>query len=411
MRADALLSGKLLATTEAHLQKLVGLGELFGIPEQVKDPPPPYDMAEGGVAVVHVRGMVSHGLSAGERWWLDAFDTDEVSAALSAAVADSGVRAVVLDVNSPGGMVTGTPELADAVMGANAAKPVVAHTSSLMASAAYWFAAGAEKVLATASAEVGSVGCYAIHYDLSAAHAMAGIRPIVFRSGDNKAAGVAGTKLTPGQANDIAEGVEAVGRQFRQAVMGLRGDVAEEALDGRVFTGERAVALGLVDGISDLAGAVRAARGAADERERATMEAEKEIAALRGELEAANGLLAEAANVKTELEAARAEIETAKAEAAAARDALADANAKAEAAAKEAAAELEKTRAELAEAKNLLAAAPSALKTAGTDPVAGVFGGDNAGAPKDWTAALAACGGDYVAARKKYPEAWKATLG
>lgn len=399
MKASAILGGKKLAVTEAQMQKLAEL-EFFGEAGE-RDEGAAYAV-EDGVAVLPVRGMVSHGLTAGERWWLDAFDTNDLADALADAAADESVRAIVLDVNSPGGMVVGTPELAAAVKAANAAKPVVAHTSSLMASAAYWFAAGAEKILATASAEVGSVGCYAIHLDLSAAQAMAGVRPVVFRSGDKKAAGVMGTKLSPGQAADIQAGVDAVGAEFREAVKAARPNVDADALDGRVFTGTEAAVLGLTDGISDLAGAVRTAREAADERERQNMEAMQDIARLQGELEAANGLLAEAGEKQKELaaklEAANAELAAAKAEAE---------NARAEAAkAEEAKA---KAEADAAEKAALLAAAPDALKPAGTDPVAGLVGAEGHDAPADWASAVRECG--YVTARKRFPELYAKTFG
>lgn len=133
------------------------------------------------------------------------------------------------------------------------------------------------------------------------------------------------------------------------------------------------------------------------------MELNEEISRLKGELEAANGLLAEAEKTAKESaaieEGLRKELADAKADAEAARAELAT---KTE--------ELAKAQDDLAEAKNLLAAQPSALHTAGTKPVAGVFDGSNPNAATDWKAALAECGGDYVAARRKYPEAWKASM-
>ena len=76
--------------------------------------------------------------------------------------------AVILDIDSPGGTVAGTPELGAAVAALNGQKPVYAFSSGLMCSAAYWIASQAEAIYATPSARVGSIGVVQTVIDNSA---------------------------------------------------------------------------------------------------------------------------------------------------------------------------------------------------------------------------------------------------
>jgi ClpP class serine protease len=95
---------------------------------------------------------------------------------LRGLVRDSTVGTIIFDVDSPGGNVQGATEFAREVRNAAAKKPVIAVANHTMASAAYWFCAGATEIVATPSAVVGSIGVYTIHEDLSAARAQLGVR-------------------------------------------------------------------------------------------------------------------------------------------------------------------------------------------------------------------------------------------
>jgi ClpP class serine protease len=101
-----------------------------------------------------------------------------------------------LDIDSPGGTVAGTPELAAAVSALDQKKPVYAFSSGLMASAAYWIASQARAIYATPSAQVGSIGVVQAVVDRSAAINAAGIKVEVFSVGKYKAMGAPGTPLT-----------------------------------------------------------------------------------------------------------------------------------------------------------------------------------------------------------------------
>jgi len=80
---------------------------------------------------------------------------------INTALADPNVRAVVLDVDSPGGEVTGIHELADMLYAARGGKPIVAYAGGSCASAAYWLASACEQLVVDATAQVGSIGVVA----------------------------------------------------------------------------------------------------------------------------------------------------------------------------------------------------------------------------------------------------------
>ena len=112
---------------------------------------------------------------------------DRFRARVAEAVADPQIGTIVLDVDSPGGSVAGVPETASFIREHAKRKPIVAVANTLAASAAYWIAAQATELYASPSAEVGSIGVFTIHEDLSAALEMKGISPTVVSAGEFKA--------------------------------------------------------------------------------------------------------------------------------------------------------------------------------------------------------------------------------
>jgi ClpP class serine protease len=77
---------------------------------------------------------------------------------LQAALDDPAVKAIMLNIDSPGGEVSGTDELAQAIFDARGTKPIVAYVGGTGASAAYWLASAADKVVVSPTAVLGSIG-------------------------------------------------------------------------------------------------------------------------------------------------------------------------------------------------------------------------------------------------------------
>ncbi|CAN5650995.1 S49 family peptidase [soil metagenome] len=212
-----------------------------------------YTVREGGIAVLAIDGVlapkanlfmqISGGMS-----------TQMMQQQIESAGADPRIKGIVLPIDSPGGSVHGTPELAATIREIGAIKPILAVSTANMASAAYWAASAANGIYITGPTVLaGSIGIVATH-DYSP-----------------RAPGRAVTEVTAGRYKRIAssnEPLSAEGKAYMQAqvdhiysvfvdtVAQNRGATAEQVLehmaDGRVFVGQQAIDAGLVDGVASV---------------------------------------------------------------------------------------------------------------------------------------------------------------
>lgn len=172
------------------------------------------------------------------------------------AVADTNTKQILLVIDSPGGSVAGVDDLAEEVARAAKRKPVIAYCEDLCASAAYWVASQAREVYANRSALVGSIGVYSIVYDDSQAAADAGVKVHLIKSAEFKGAGEPGVPVTDEQLADWQRIIDDTHSQFRAAVMRGRDMSAEQfekVATGQVWKAEKAVKLGLIDGVTTYA--------------------------------------------------------------------------------------------------------------------------------------------------------------
>jgi protease-4 len=184
----------------------------------------------------------------------DALSAEALADAVCGAAAMGECKAVALFLDSPGGMVDGVEDAAARIAAVD--KPVVAHTSALLCSAAYWLASGADAILAATSAEVGSIGVFCPMMDFSAAFAEMGIGVELAKTGPLKGMGFPGTQWTDAQKAHMQQMVEDVFEGFKGAVKSSRPDVADEALTGGAYMAARAEKLGLADAVADRTGAM-----------------------------------------------------------------------------------------------------------------------------------------------------------
>lgn len=230
------------------------------------EPQPAYQVTPSGVAVVPARGAMMKGWSKYAEC-----DTLAVRAAVRAATADPLVRGILLVLDSPGGGVPGTQELADDVMAARQVKPVHAFCEDLCASAAYWVASQSERMTVNALGEVGSIGVYAVLYDESARAEKEGVKVHVISTGEFKGAGVPGAPLPDAVLEDTQRLVDQVNGHFQAAIVrgrpGLAGEAMAKVATGQVWLGADAVALGLVDAVGTLDEAHAALVAEADRRD------------------------------------------------------------------------------------------------------------------------------------------------
>lgn len=220
-----------------------------------------------GVAVIPVEGVLSRHLSFFSLIF-GGTSTVDIADAITAAVRDPEVSAIVLDVDSPGGEVAGTQELATHIRAAREFKPIVAHTAAMMASAAYWIGSAAERVLISGDTTlVGSIGVVATHFDQSRRLENMGVRATEIVAGKFKRAVSAIAPLTEDGRRMLQERVDALYRAFVAGVATNRGVTVEEVLErmaeGRVFVGRDAIEAGLVDDVASMSELIESLRSRA----------------------------------------------------------------------------------------------------------------------------------------------------
>jgi len=215
---------------------------------QVDAEPQPLQVLESGASIIRINGPMMKGKSK-----FGGTSTIDVRRQLREAQKNPDVRGVMLAIDSPGGSVAGTAELADSVAALNVTKPVHAFIEDLGASAAYWTAAQASRVHMNAAGMAGSIGTYSILYDSSKAMDKAGIEVNAFTTGPYKAMGEDGLPITPEQRQYYQGVIEALNERFLAGVSRGRRmemDKVKALADGRVHVGFAAVDAGLVDRIS-----------------------------------------------------------------------------------------------------------------------------------------------------------------
>ena len=211
------------------------------------------------VAIVDVQGVVGRKVGQIEKS-SGVTDVNDIADALQYAAEDSGSAGIIMRIDSPGGTVTGVPELAMLVREVVSEKPVVTYVDGMMASAAYWIGSQANAIVTTPSASVGSVGVYMALLDTSRNLEMQGAKMEVIKAGKYKGIGIQGTSLTPEQRDLLQGEVNQIHEMFKGAVQIGRGNLNDGLMQGQDFMGEESVKLGLADTLGNMDEAVSLVR-------------------------------------------------------------------------------------------------------------------------------------------------------
>ena len=180
---------------------------------------------------------------------------DALQTALRHAEANPQVRAIVLDVNSPGGEASGAMETAEIVRSVSNTKRVMAFVNSVAASAAYAIASGAEKIIVTPSSTVGSIGVVFLHLDRSKMLADEGLKPTLLHAGAHKIDGHPFAALEAGARARIQAQIDDVYDLMTTTVGKLRpklGASGARKTEAGLFIGRKAVDAGLADNVGSL---------------------------------------------------------------------------------------------------------------------------------------------------------------
>jgi len=210
------------------------------------------------LAVVYATGLIAPGRSREE-----VMGADTIAEELRRTRLDDDVKAVILRVDSGGGSASASEVIRREVELTRRRKPVVVSMSDVAASGGYWIAMSANKIVAQPGTITGSIGVLTGKFNLGGLYAKLGLRKDYVKTTENATLDYPFENFSAAQRDTIVRLMQETYRIFIQGVAeGRRMPV--EAVDkigqGRIWTGERARELGLVDSLGGLDTAVAAAK-------------------------------------------------------------------------------------------------------------------------------------------------------
>jgi protease-4 len=208
------------------------------------------------VAVVEVEGVIGVGSDRG-------LDTESIIRTLGEYRDDPSVRAVVLRIDSPGGVVAPTQEIFTAVRRLREAKkPVVASLGSVAASGGYYVAVSADRIFASPGTLTGSIGVVMQLANVEGLLKKVGVEYVVVKAGAYKDVGNFARAMTVEERRILQNLLDDVYDQFISAVAegrGLEPQAVRAFAEGRIYSGRQALGLKMVDDLGGLEDAIEAA--------------------------------------------------------------------------------------------------------------------------------------------------------
>lgn len=191
---------------------------------------------KNSLAVVEIKGGI--------------FDPKETLDELNRVYKNDDLKALILRIDSPGGAVSPSQEIYQAVLRVKEKKKVIVSMGTVAASGGYYIAAAADKIVALPGTITGSIGVLMDYANIEQLLSFLKVRAEVLKSGKMKDVGSPLRELTPEDRAYLQNILEDMHRQFKEAVAKGRNiplEEVEKLADGRVFTGEQAQKLKLVD--------------------------------------------------------------------------------------------------------------------------------------------------------------------
>lgn len=255
---EKLIEIQQIYATHLRGEKINLAGIEAAIGKQLNNEQKPYQV-ESGVAIIEIHGVIAKKMNMFTRI-SGGVSTQILKKDFLEAMADPEVKAILLDVDSPGGTVDGTEELAEAIYEARQSgeKPIVAYTDGLMASAAYWIGSAAERVYISGETPwVGSIGVVTSHVDYSKWEEKMGVKTTEIYAGKFKRIDTEYAPLSQEGRGYLQSQVDYIYSLFASTVAKARPNLSIDAdegpipwADGKIFIGRQAIDAGLVDGVS-----------------------------------------------------------------------------------------------------------------------------------------------------------------
>lgn len=177
---------------------------------------------------------------------------------------NTGIKAVILRINSPGGVVAPPQEIYQEIKKTSQEKPVIVSVESVAASGGYYIACAADMIVANPGTLVGSIGVMIPIENIEELLQKVGLKSTIIKSGKYKDIGSMTRPITAEEEAILQELIDDSYNQFVDAVAEgrkMKREAVLELADGRVFTGAQAVKLGLIDKLGNLQDAIDIAAG------------------------------------------------------------------------------------------------------------------------------------------------------
>jgi protease-4 len=204
------------------------------------------------IAVITMRGMISSSIPGS----VSDSMVDDLRAALQQAREDHRVKAIVLEIDSPGGEVTASDEIYNAVVKTRARKPVVVYMNTLAASGGYYVSCGGKFLMANETTITGSIGVIIQTLNYEQLFNKIGLASVVFKSGKFKDMLNGARPITPEERELVQNFIMNTYDKFLGIVAKERNVPADllrnTIADGRILSGKEALQNKLVDGLGQL---------------------------------------------------------------------------------------------------------------------------------------------------------------
>jgi len=201
--------------------------------------------SKDGVGIIELRGLI--------------VSSEQILKHLTEFRNNPNVKSIVLRIESPGGAVGAAQEIYQEVKRTNGLKPVVASMGSMGASGGYYAALGADNIIANPGTMTGSIGVIVKFPNLEGFFEKIGYKSVVIKSGPLKDVGASNRPLSEEERNLMQDLIDNVYNQFVRDIAAAR-SMSEEAVfelaDGRIYTGEQALEVGLIDSLGNFNDAI-----------------------------------------------------------------------------------------------------------------------------------------------------------
>jgi protease-4 len=198
-----------------------------------------------GVGIIELKGLI--------------VSSEQILKHLTEFRNNPNVKSIVLRIESPGGAVGAAQEIYKEVKRTNEVKPVVASMGSMGASGGYYAALGADNIIANPGTMTGSIGVIVKFPNLEGLFEKIGYKSEVIKSGPLKDVGASNRPLSEEERNLMQDLIDNVYNQFVRDIAAARSMPEEtifELADGRIYTGEQALEVGLIDSLGNFTDAI-----------------------------------------------------------------------------------------------------------------------------------------------------------